>query len=87
MTHDLKGCPPQTLLSITYEHIQEARYSWSCYENVNDGISIRRTWIHGDSPTYEASIAAVRDTRTVYELPLFKGVQTIHISRSLKECQ
>jgi len=69
--------------SITYEHIQEARNSWSCYEYVNDGEAIKRTWIHGGFTSYEASLTAARNTRANYDqLPLYRGVQTIHITRS-----
>lgn len=74
------------ILSITYEHIEVARRSWSCYENVNDGISIKRTLLHGGCPSYESSIALARKARENYaHRPLYRDAQTIHISRSNNE--
>jgi hypothetical protein len=69
-----------TPVSITFEHIKEGNF-WVCWQSINDGTTIERTWMH-QSASYETSLDIARRVRANYNhLEVFKGVQTIHVIR------
>ena len=70
--------------SITYEHIKQGSW-WQCYQNINDGITIHRQWVH-HALSYEESLNIARCTRANYNhIPEMVEVQTIHICRNAGE--
>ena len=70
------------MVSITYEHIVEAR-GWLCYENlVVDGKVEHRVWVHDSVSTLKESVMTANNMAANYShLEGFKVAQIDHIER------